>query len=70
MGLAPRFQREKLRFQQKNAKLVRLAPRILGTRVLKNTENQRFKTGAGSQLFDNVVFNSKILFSHRMFLWN
>jgi hypothetical protein len=51
VGLAPRFQKEKLRFQQKKRETVVFGPMILGTRVLKNAENLRFKIGAGSQLF-------------------
>ena len=49
-GFGPPFSKRKTAFSAKKVKLLRLAPRILGTRVLKNAENQRFKTGAGSQI--------------------
>ena len=51
VGLAPPFSKKKTAFSAKNAKLLCLAPRFLGTRILKNVKNLRFQTGAGSQLF-------------------
>jgi hypothetical protein len=48
-GFGPTFSKRKT--AAKNAKLMCLAPRFLGTRILKNAENQRFQTEAGSLLF-------------------